>query len=68
MTSNAYQNTMYAYQIHMESKMKVKTLRMPEWLEKVMEELAQKGDRSFSKEAVRAMREYAERQGVKCPE
>lgn len=59
---------MYAYLIHMEKGMKVKTLRMPEWLEKVMEDLAQKGDRSFSKEAVRAMREYAERQGVKCPE
>jgi len=52
----------------MEIKMKVKTLRMPDWLEKVMEDLAQKDDRSFSKEAVRAMREYAERQGVKCPE
>lgn len=48
--------------------MKVKTLRMPEWLEKVMEDLAKKEDRSFSKEAVRAMREYAERQGIKCPE
>ncbi|PWY09698.1 DNA-binding protein [Citrobacter koseri] len=48
--------------------MKVKTLRMPDWLEKVMEDLAKKGDRSFSKEAVRAMREYVERQGVKCPE
>lgn len=49
-------------------KMKVKTLRMPEWLEKAMEGLAKSSDRSFSKEAVRAMREYAERQGVKCPE
>ncbi|HDL8226822.1 TPA: DNA-binding protein [Yersinia enterocolitica] len=48
--------------------MKVKTLRMPEWLEKAMENLAEKSDRSFSREAVRAMREYAERQGVKCPE
>jgi hypothetical protein len=48
--------------------MKVKTLRVPEWLEKAFEELAVKSDRSFSKEAVRAMREYAERQGVKCPE
>ena len=48
--------------------MKVKTLRLPEWLEKAMEDLAKKGDRSFSKEAVRAMREYAERQGIKCPE
>lgn len=48
--------------------MKVKTLRMPEWLEKAMESLADKSDRSFSKEAVRAMREYAERQGIKCPE
>ncbi|GAB1102170.1 MAG: hypothetical protein Sw2LagTSB_00450 [Shewanella algae] len=47
--------------------MKVKTLRMPEWLEKVMEDFAKQGDRSFSKEAVRAMREYAERRGVKCP-
>lgn len=68
LTSNAYLNTMYAYLIRMEISMKVKTLRMPEWLEKVMEDLAQKGDRSFSKEAVRAMREYVERQGVKCPE
>ena len=48
--------------------MKVKTLRLPEWLEKAMEELAKKSDRSFSKEAVRAMREYAERKGFKCPE
>ena len=48
--------------------MKVKTLRMPDWLEKAMEALAEKADRSFSKEAVRAMREYAERQGIKCPE
>jgi predicted transcriptional regulator len=35
--------------------MKVKTLRMPEWLEKAMEELAEKADRSFSKEVVRAV-------------
>lgn len=48
--------------------MKVKTLRLPEWLEKAMEDLAKQSDRSFSKEAVRAMREYAERQGIKCPE
>lgn len=48
--------------------MKVKTLRMPESLEKVMADLAKQGDRSFSKEAVRAMREYAERRGMKCPE
>lgn len=47
--------------------MKVKTLRMPEWLEKAMEMLAEKSDRSFSKEAVRAMREYVEKNGVKCP-
>lgn len=48
--------------------MKVKTLRMPEWLEKAIEALAKESDRSFSKEAVRAMREYVERQGIKCPE
>ncbi|HBX4612870.1 TPA: DNA-binding protein [Klebsiella pneumoniae] len=48
--------------------MKVKTLRLPEWLGKAMEDLAKQSDRSFSKEAVRAMREYAERQGIKCPE
>lgn len=48
--------------------MKVKTLRMPEWLEKGMEDLAKKGDRTFSKEAVKALREYAIRNGVKCPE
>jgi len=42
--------------------MKVKTLRVP------FEDLAAKSDRSFSKETVRAMREYAERQGIKCPE
>lgn len=48
--------------------MKVKTLRLPDWLNRAMEDLARKGDRSFSKEALRAMREYAERQGVKCPE
>jgi predicted transcriptional regulator len=47
---------------------RVKTLRMPEWLEKAMEELAVKADRSFSKEMVRAAREYVERNGVKCPE
>ncbi len=48
--------------------MKVKTLRLPEWLEKAMDELARKSDRSFSKEALRAMREYAERNGIKAPE
>lgn len=48
--------------------MKVKTLRMPEWLEKAMEDLARKGDRSLSREAMIAMREYAERKGIKCPE
>ncbi|AJK14778.1 MULTISPECIES: hypothetical protein [Yersinia] len=48
--------------------MKVKTLRVPSWLEDAMETLAKKGDRSFSKEVVRAMREYAERNGIKCPE
>jgi len=48
--------------------MKVKTLRMPEWLEKAMEDLAKKGDRTFSKEAVKALREYAIRNGAKCPE
>lgn len=48
--------------------MKVKTLRVPKWLEKAFEDLAAKSDRSFSKETVRAMREYAERQGIKCPE
>jgi len=48
--------------------MKVKTLRMPEWLEESIEELARKADRSFSKEVVRAVREYVERQGIKCPE
>lgn len=48
--------------------MKVKTLRMPEWLELAMEGLAKRADRSFSKEAMRAMREYVERQGIKCPE
>jgi len=52
----------------MEIGMKVKTMRLPEWLEKAMEELANKSDRSFSKEAFRAMKEYVERQGFKCPE
>ncbi|ELY4307191.1 DNA-binding protein [Cronobacter sakazakii] len=48
--------------------MKVKTLRMPEWLERAVEELAVKSDRSFSKEVVRAVREYVERNGIRCPE
>lgn len=48
--------------------MKVKTLRMPEWLEKAIDSLAKDSDRSFSKEAVRAMREYVEKKGIKCPE
>ncbi|RSW98847.1 DNA-binding protein [Klebsiella aerogenes] len=48
--------------------MKVKTMRVPEWLERAMESLAKESDRSFSKEAVRAMREYVERRGIKCPE
>lgn len=48
--------------------MQVKTLRLPEWLVKAMEDLAKNADRSFSKEAFRAMKEYAERKGVKCPE
>lgn len=59
---------MYAYHIHMEEGMKVKTLRMPEWLERAVEELAEKSDRSFSKEVVRAVREYVERNGIRCPE
>ncbi len=37
-------------------------------IEGAFEDLAAKSDRSFSKETVRAMREYAERQGIKCPE
>lgn len=48
--------------------MKVKTMRVPEWLERAMDSLAKESDRSFSKEVVRAMREYVERRGVKCPE
>lgn len=48
--------------------MKVKTLRVPQWLEEAIEALAKEADRSFSKEAVRAMREYVEKQGFKCPE
>ncbi|EGL4945579.1 DNA-binding protein [Salmonella enterica] len=48
--------------------MNIKTLRLPEWLDKAMKELAKQGDRSFSKEAMIAMREYAERKGFKCPE
>ena len=59
---------MYAYQLHRSEEVKVKTLRVPSWLEDAMETLAKKGDRSFSKEVVRAMREYAERNGIKCPE
>jgi predicted transcriptional regulator len=48
--------------------MKVATLRLPEWLEEAMKNLAKESDRSFSKEAVRAMREYVQRKGVQCPE
>ena len=59
---------MYAYLIHMRPDMKVKTMRVPEWLERAMDSLAKESDRSFSKEVVRAMREYVERRGVKCPE
>lgn len=48
--------------------MEVKTLRMPRWLIEAMESLAKESDRSFSKEAMRAMREYVERKGIKHPE
>ncbi|MGX8939349.1 Arc family DNA-binding protein [Symbiopectobacterium sp. Eva_TO] len=44
---------------------KVKTLRMPEWLEKYIEECAKKDDRSFSNEVLRRLKESAAREGVK---
>jgi len=48
------------------SMSKVKTLRMPEWLEKHLEECAKKDDRSFSNEVIRRLKESAAREGVKC--
>lgn len=45
---------------------KVKTLRMPEWLEKHINDCAKKDDRSFSNEVIRRLKESAAREGVKC--
>lgn len=61
---------MYAYLIHSERGImdKPKTIRMPKWLDRAMHELAKDSDRSFSKEAVRAMKEYVLSKGIKCPE
>ncbi|BCA39425.1 Arc family DNA-binding protein [Citrobacter sp. RHBSTW-00678] len=48
--------------------MKVKTLRMPEWLEKALEQLAKNDDRSFSNEVVRRLKESVAKDGIACPE
>ncbi|EIW3598434.1 Arc family DNA-binding protein [Salmonella enterica] len=48
--------------------MKVKTLRMPEWLEKALEQSAKKDDRSFSNEVLRRLKESVAKDGVVCPE
>ena len=59
---------MYAYLLHGEVSMKVKTLRMPEWLEKALEQKAKGDDRSFSNEVIRRLKESVARDGIKCPE
>lgn len=48
--------------------MKVKTLRMPEWLEKALEQAAKRDDRSFSNEVLRRLKESLLKDGVSCPE
>ncbi|HCO5823230.1 TPA: Arc family DNA-binding protein [Escherichia coli] len=48
--------------------MKVKTLRMPEWLEKALEQSAKKDDRSFSNEVLRRLKESVDKDGIVCPE
>nr|DAE15729.1 MAG TPA: hypothetical protein [Siphoviridae sp. ctK6H9] len=48
--------------------MKVKTLRMPEWLEKALEQAAKKDDRSFSNEVLRRLKESLLKDGVSCQE
>lgn len=48
--------------------MKVKTLRMPEWLEKALDQAAKKDDRSFSNEVLRRLKESMVKDGVVCPE
>ncbi|EOM6586304.1 TPA: Arc family DNA-binding protein [Escherichia coli] len=61
---------MYAYHIQRSkgAKMKVKTLRMPEWLEKALEQSAKKDDRSFSNEVLRRLKESVAKDGIVCPE
>jgi len=55
---------MYAYQIHEEAVMKVKTLRMPEHLEKILEDKAKGECRSFSAEVIKRLLESLRREGV----
>lgn len=42
---------------------KVKTIRFPEWLEKAIEELSEKEDRSFSNECIRRLKESLKKDG-----
>lgn len=45
---------------------KVKTIRMPEWMESALEELAKKDDRTFSYEVLRRLKESLKSDGVAC--
>ncbi|PIJ42840.1 Arc family DNA-binding protein [Tatumella sp. OPLPL6] len=45
---------------------KVKTIRMPDWMETALEELAKKDDRTFSYEVLRRLKESLKSDGVPC--
>ncbi|MGT5975028.1 Arc family DNA-binding protein [Escherichia coli] len=45
---------------------KVKTLRMPIWMELALEEKAKKDDRTFSNEVLRRLKESLMKDGVIC--
>lgn len=46
--------------------MKVKTLRMPEKLEKILEEKAKEECRSFSAEVIKRVLDSLRREGIRC--
>ncbi|ARU94555.1 Arc family DNA-binding protein [Tatumella citrea] len=45
---------------------KVKTIRMPDWMELALEELAKKDDRTFSYEVLRRLKDSLKKDGVSC--
>ena len=42
---------------------KVKSIRFPEWLEVILEEISEKEDRSFSNECIRRLKESLRKDG-----